>query len=390
MDGSLPSVQNVLQGLREFEQRSSLAISLQKSSFYAGGLSDAEISLIKSTTGLTHGILHVHYLGVPLYTKKLSIQDCEPLLQLVLINTVIDGISNFWCSTFVLPKLCIRKIHSICSAFMWKGSLDGHHSARVAWETVTKPKDQGGLALFKLHFLRGSLNNFWSMKQRPTYLWMANKLLKIREDVFHWIKLRVGNGATCRFWFDNWSPFGNLQKFLGTARETKLGILQDATLHQLNNQGVPKRSFLTSLLVLNRCPTRDRLLGWGLQTDPSCLLYNTSPESRDHIFFNCNVAWSSIASRCSLLPHRSWDASLCQMQDLHGSKLLIRLTRLAWQSSLYLIWAERNNRLHRNNFKSADSLIRLIDSTIRNRILSYRDHNSSVSSSMLQLWFSTG
>jgi len=108
--------------------------------------------------------------------------------RLVLINTVIAGISNFWCSTFVLPKLCIRKIHSICSAFLWKGKLEGHHSARVSWELVTKPKDQGGLGIrdlsywnractikliwllffqsrsvwvawFKVHFLRGSLNN---------------------------------------------------------------------------------------------------------------------------------------------------------------------------------------------------------------------------------------
>lgn len=51
--------------------------------------------------------------------------------------------------------------------------------------------------------------------------------------------------------------------------------------------GIPKQNFLTWLVVLNRCPTRDRLLGWGLQTDPACVLCNSTAESRDHLFFDC-------------------------------------------------------------------------------------------------------
>lgn len=312
LDGSLSSVQNVLKVLHEFEQRSGLAISLQKSSFFARGLTEAEINIIKTTTGLTHDCLPVRYLGVPLCTKKLSIQDCEPLLQqvkskinnwcarslsfagrLLLINTVIAGISNFWCSSFVLPKLCIRKIHSICSAFLWKGSLEGHHSARVSWETVTKLKNQGGLGIrdltvwnractikliwllffqsgsvwvawYKLHFLRGSLGSFWTMKPRQSFSWLANKLLKVRVEVYKWIKLRIGNGVTCRFWSDNWSPFGKLLDFLPST-VSRFRIPKDTTLHQLfiNGRWVipPARSesqvslhiFLTTL-ILNDTP----------------------------------------------------------------------------------------------------------------------------------------
>lgn len=155
---------------------------------------------------------------------------------------------------------------------------------------------------------------------------------------------------------------------------------------------VPKHCFLTWLLVLNRCPTRDRILGWGLQTDPACLLYNTSEESRDHIFFNCGLSWaiwSSIALRCKLHPLRSWEATVCQMQALHGSKESIRLSLLAWQCTLYFLWGERNNRLHRQNFRSAESILKLIDSVVRNMISSYKDQNPALSSSMLQLWLST-
>lgn len=49
--------------------------------------------------------------------------------------------------------------------------------------------------------------------------------------------------------------------------------------------GIPKHKFLAWLMVLNRCPTRDRLLNWGLQTDPNCLFCNVGNESIEHCFF---------------------------------------------------------------------------------------------------------
>ena len=49
--------------------------------------------------------------------------------------------------------------------------------------------------------------------------------------------------------------------------------------------GIPRQSFLTWLVLLNRCPTRDRLNGWGLNVDPICLLCNVDQESRNHLFF---------------------------------------------------------------------------------------------------------
>ncbi|KAF3595688.1 hypothetical protein DY000_02022810 [Brassica cretica] len=40
------------------------------------------------------------------------------------------------------------------------------------------------------------------------------------------------------------------------------------------SKGIPKHKTLSWLFVLNRCPTRDHLLSWGLHTDASCLLCN--------------------------------------------------------------------------------------------------------------------
>ncbi|XP_018448680.1 uncharacterized protein LOC130507370 [Raphanus sativus] len=64
--------------------------------------------------------------------------------------------------------------------------------------------------------------------------------------------------------------------------------------------GIPKHSFRTWLMVLNRCPTRDRILQWGLSTDGNCLLCNAAPESRDHIYYACafsSEVWINISGR---------------------------------------------------------------------------------------------
>ncbi|KAG2247712.1 hypothetical protein Bca52824_087340 [Brassica carinata] len=146
IDGSLSLVQNVLQVLTEFELRSGLA----------------ELDTIKASTGMHQGSLHVCYLGIPMCTKKLSLQNCEVLLhqikgkfsswsvrslsfagRLLLIKTVFAGINNFWCFTFLLPKECIKRMNSLCGMFLWNGNIEGSHTAQVSWEVVTKTKEQG-------------------------------------------------------------------------------------------------------------------------------------------------------------------------------------------------------------------------------------------------------
>lgn len=84
-EGNIESVQCVLQVLKEFEMRSGLAVSMQKTSFFASGLSDAEINTIQASTGMACGNLPFRHLGVPMNSRKLSLSSCEPLHVLVLI-----------------------------------------------------------------------------------------------------------------------------------------------------------------------------------------------------------------------------------------------------------------------------------------------------------------
>ncbi|XP_013615239.1 PREDICTED: uncharacterized protein LOC106321526 [Brassica oleracea var. oleracea] len=425
-DGSLQSVKNVLEVLESFKQLSGLSVSISKTYFFSSGVHQPEIDQIVSHCGLAKGNLPICYLGVPLCTKKLSIANCEPLIQqvknkinswtaksmsfagrLLLINTVIADISNFWCSTFTIPKSCIKIINSLCGAYLWKGTVEGNHSAKVSWETITLSKAEGGLnvrnmvwwnkacsikmlrllffrggsiwvAWFIKNILLGNLSNLWNLKEKNSHSSATKKILRVRDYAFRWIKIIPRNGRNSRFWSDNWSPFGNLRTYLDLPSSTSLGIRASATLEDLYQQdrwllphprsetqlnlhiflstisltdgtdeyiwsplgsplstystgmiynaikhhepavpwskivwssrGIPRHNFLTWLLVLNRCPTKDRMLNWGLQTDPACMLCNASAESRDHLFFQFPYSWNlwtALAERAHWSPSRN-------------------------------------------------------------------------------------
>lgn len=284
IDGSVESVQQVLQVLKEFEHRSGLTVSMEKTSFYSSDLTQAETDLIQVSTGMSLGSLPIRYLGVPMNSKKLSLTSCEPLIhqiktkfsswsvkslsfagRLLLIKAVIAGINTFWCSAFILPKACIARINSLCGQFLWKGSLEGSHTARVSWETVVLTKRQGGLGVkdlrtwnracairliwllffrpdsvwvqwFKEVILKGSVHNYWSTTPKQSYSWLVNKLLKMKTVVFPLMKLRPENGETAQFWTDNWTPFGDLITHLSSSN-SRLRIPRNATVSSLCPNG---------------------------------------------------------------------------------------------------------------------------------------------------------
>uniref|UniRef100_A0A0D3E2T0 Uncharacterized protein n=1 Tax=Brassica oleracea var. oleracea TaxID=109376 RepID=A0A0D3E2T0_BRAOL len=295
---------------------------------------------------------------------------------------------------------------------------------KLIWLLFFRP-DSVWVCWYKEVILKGSLSNYWTINTSPTNSWLANKLIKCRDLVFPLIKRRLGNGQSTRFWYDNWSPFGNLTNYLN-ASTRRLGIPKDATVSSLFDNdhwnlpparteqqlalqihlttvilssdddsydwevngkmgdrfstgdiytytigpkqmvpwasvvwcpyGIPRQSFLTWLVHLDRCPMKDRLLRWGLLgVDPVCLLCNSGVESRNHLFFDCaysRLVWFAVANRCQLQPSTDWDSTINQLQSLGGNKDLRRLTILAFQATTYWLWNERNTRLHQQTFRS--------------------------------------
>ncbi|KAL0737285.1 hypothetical protein Bca4012_013495 [Brassica carinata] len=120
--------------------------------------------------------------------------------------------------------------------------------------------------------------------------------------------------------------------------------------------------------------------------------FGWSPETRNHLFFYCPYLydlWSTISLPCNLTANRSWDDTLSQLKGLSSNRYVRRLTLMALKETIYWLWNERNNRLHRAIFRGKETLSLIIDRQIRNRIQSQRVSNLTASSTMIQYWFAT-
>ncbi|KAG9140597.1 hypothetical protein Leryth_025954 [Lithospermum erythrorhizon] len=101
--------------------------------------------------------LHMRYLDIPLTTKQVVMADCRVLIEkvtgkieswenqylsfagrVVLINTVIFGIINYWCQSLCLPVEVVDKLKEIMRLFLWKGKPHERFLPKVSWEKVTK------------------------------------------------------------------------------------------------------------------------------------------------------------------------------------------------------------------------------------------------------------
>lgn len=95
------------------------------------------IRFLNGTLGINTGNLPVRYLGVPLVNGILSESDYAPLVdkritkvnswginhlsfagRLQLVQVVLQGIVNYWCLHFFLPKKFIKLVEQKCVAFL--------------------------------------------------------------------------------------------------------------------------------------------------------------------------------------------------------------------------------------------------------------------------------
>lgn len=84
--GDLESMKLIMDRVRNFSAATSFNISIPKSKFYLGGVDAETQELIQQTIGFARGIMPFKYLGVPLASRKLSIADCQPLIERMLVR----------------------------------------------------------------------------------------------------------------------------------------------------------------------------------------------------------------------------------------------------------------------------------------------------------------
>ena len=276
----------------------------------------------------------------------------------------------------MLPKSVLKKISQICAHFFWKGNNTNSKGARVSWQTICYPKAEGGLGLkdvlswnhaCMLHHLRsifakaGSLwiawlyayvlkgRSVWQIEEPQNGNRCWRKILQLRDSARQFIVLENG----VEVWNRTITSISNIWKELKPQKER-------VTWHRLvwSYLSIPKHDVITWMAILNRLPTMDRLMAWGIGVGGTCKLCLDEMESREHMFFGCLYSrsiWEVILTKCGIKRKiGSWTEKLeWAIQHLKGKSMKSTIMRIAWKAFIYCIWRERNNRVHNNASETA-------------------------------------
>ncbi|XP_039000807.1 uncharacterized protein LOC120126781, partial [Hibiscus syriacus] len=234
----------------------------------------------------------------------------------------------------------------------WKGSDIAASVARNSWDKICCPKSEGGLGLKNIsswnktcmvHLIRKLLvgqrslwvawihcyviksKNFNEINECPSYSWCFRKLIRLRSEAS---PLLLNSGLK------------RTRDLCEELRVHKTKVLWHRIvwfpLH------IPKLNIISWMAILDRLPTRNRLIKMGIASDELCILCNEIPENRNHLFVHCTYAtslWNTILSLTSLSNiHNTWESRInWVVLEWKGKSLLIIILKLAWTAFIYSV-----------------------------------------------------
>ncbi|WVZ65335.1 hypothetical protein U9M48_014716 [Paspalum notatum var. saurae] len=191
--------------------------------------SDEELVRVQSILGCQLTQFPCTYLGVPLSTRKLSRSLEQELVdkvarriprwkgkllsvagRLVLIKSTLSAIPVHISIATCLSGWAIRAIDRLRRAFLWSGSdILGCGHSKVAWRTLCRPVEYGGLGITDLSLLGLALRVRWSwfLRTDPDRMWADMDVSNERavRDLFRvGTEVILSNGLSALFWLDNW------------------------------------------------------------------------------------------------------------------------------------------------------------------------------------------
>ena len=220
-----------------------------------------------------------------------------------------------------MPKSVIKRLNQLCSHFFWKGSSSIRRGARVSWQVVCKPKAEGGLGLKDILSWNQAcmIQHLWSIFSRSGSLWIAwiNTYVLKRRSIWQvpitpncswsWRKLLQLRELARQFVVRNngievWK-LSSLRYSLAEVWREIRPKSEKVTWSRLlwGSQTIPKHSIVVWMAILNRLPTMDRLISWGIRMNGICCLCQLEHETRDHMFYGCSYSrsiWGMILTLC--------------------------------------------------------------------------------------------
>ncbi|KAJ9541666.1 hypothetical protein OSB04_028172 [Centaurea solstitialis] len=274
--GDLESVEVLKRALDLFRIRSGLEPNLAKSDVFFCNVLPENKDVILQTLPLHAGTFPIRYLGVPLSPTCLRVGDFNPLMDRVkqrihnwkskflsfggrkqLITSVLQSMQLYWMSVFALPSSVIHDLEKLFRDFLWAQGEQSRGKCKVAWETVCKPINCGGLGFKRLALWNRTLltkhiwdilthrktlwvdwiwnhrimhGSFWSIVPRQNWSWSFRKLLGIRSSIRNFFVYKVGDGTSINAWEDIWFSNGPLSSLISFRRFHASGFSLDSVV----------------------------------------------------------------------------------------------------------------------------------------------------------------
>ncbi|CAM8993520.1 unnamed protein product [Rhodiola kirilowii] len=300
----LGSFMKIKEALSLFHSWSGLEVNGSKSTIYFGGCGDEDQAVFSMAVGINSGQLPFSYLGVLLDDRSLRRSAYDGIVEkmtakikswtnrclsyagrLVLVKHVLSSICSYWMRVLLFPKFVLKKVSAICRSFLWSG-LSSVKKNLVAWKTVTKTKEEGGLGIKNIFFFNKALtlkrvwdvcldkdalwirwmhtyffNNqsIWEVNEKNHHSWVLKNILRLRQDAQKCIMIDDSGEYS---WANDNNPFS-----AKGAYELMVESEEKVNWNNLVWNGVAhsKHSFCTWLAIQKRLYTRDRI--WGLEED---------------------------------------------------------------------------------------------------------------------------
>ncbi|GKA41820.1 reverse transcriptase domain, reverse transcriptase zinc-binding domain protein [Tanacetum coccineum] len=269
--------------------------------------------------------------------------------------------------------------------FLWCQGSMRRGKAKVSWESVCLPKNEGGLGIQRLETFNVALITYhiWSILTLKESLWVK---------WVHTHKLRV-----VMFWFGEieWEmTFLSQLVLLGTIRPR--GNTIGWTYVVWFAHCIPRHAFHLWLVIQKKLKTQDRLKQWDVSPTADlnlsrCPLCDLVPDSHDHLFFHCPLSsqvWSKVKVKanmhnnsCSMDDIVNWLSPFAKKKSGMGI-----VAKLVLAASTYFIWQERNSRLFKKNKRSQAQVEDLILATVRLKLLTFSFKKSSRMEALLTTW----
>ncbi|KAH1199162.1 putative ribonuclease H protein [Glycine max] len=372
----------MLHVINKFSATTGFVVNPNKCRIYFGGVDGTTKSKIQQISSYEEGQLPVRYLGVPLTSKKLNIKYYLPLIDKITTRirhwtskllSIAGRVQMVNCTITAIclpiPMSVIKKIDSMCRSFVWSGSTEITRKSLIAWNSVCRPKGQGGLNIFNLKVWNhiAMLKCLWNLCKKADNLWVkwihahyiknSSVMNTMITNNFSWV---LKNVLSQREYIHTlqpvWDELLNSERFKMKKAYDKM--MEADRVHWSGlvrkNCARPRAIHTTWLACHGRLGTKDRLVRFGMITDKICSLCKEVEETQNHILFSCKIAtdiWSNVLNWIGIdhVP-QEWPLELDWLLNLTNRKgWRAYLLKLSVTETIYGIWIHRNSKIFGDN-----------------------------------------